>query len=51
MGGTTDAKHQGKELMKFPLERERDEKSDEEKLNWAASGSGNARLRKCNKAV
>lgn len=34
-----------------PWERERDEKSNEEKLNWAASGSGKPRLRKCNKAA
>ena len=45
MGGTTDAKHWSKELMKFPLERERDEKSSEEKLNWAASGFREAKVK------
>lgn len=33
----------------FPWEREK--KSNKEKLNWAASGSGKPRLRKYNKAV
>lgn len=33
VGGTTDAKHQSKELMKFPLEGERTMKNPAKK-NW-----------------
>lgn len=53
MDDMADARHSGKELMKFsPLrERESEEKSSEEKLNWASLGSGEPRLKKCNKAA